>query len=147
MKISIDNEVDALHLRFNNNNKVAETIELEQEILIDIDSNNKVIGLEVLHYSKLKQWINDLLKESNLSLNEDSVVFYLHHGYIAAWFDMRDVKKEYTVCKYYLEAESIQYDLVQNFIQDEIDFIIRNRNIINSKYINVISDSTQIYYK
>lgn len=105
------------------------------------------MGLEVLHYSKLKQWANKLLKENDLSLNKDSIVFFMHHGFVAAWFDMRDVKKEYTVCKTYIEEEAIEYDLVQNFIQDEVDFIIRNRDIINSKYINVISDNTTLHYK
>ena len=130
MKISIDNKVDALYLKFNDN-KVAETISLESEINVDIDSNNKVIGLEVLHYSKIKQWANDLLKENDLSLNEDSIVFFLHCGFVAAWFDMRDVKEEYTVCKSYVETETIQYDLVQNFIQDEVDFAFKTFEYLN----------------
>jgi uncharacterized protein YuzE len=147
MKLSIDNQVDSLYLKFNDN-KVAETIEIEQEIFADIDSNNKVVGLEVLHYSKLKQWANELLLENSLSLNEDSIVFYLHQGYITAWFDIKDVKEEYTICKTYVETESIQYNLVQNFIQDEVDFIVRHkRKIVDSKYINIISDKTALYYK
>lgn len=124
MKITIDNQVDTLYLKFNDN-KIAQTIQLELEINADVDVNNKVVGLEVLHYSKLRQWADDLLKENNLALNEDSVVFYLHHGYITAWFDKKDVKEEYTVCKFYVETEEIQYDLIENFIQDEVDFILR----------------------
>lgn len=146
MKISIDSEVDALYITFNNN-KIAQTIQLELEINADVDVNNKVVGLEVLHYSKLRQWADDLLKENNLALNEDSVVFYLHHGYITAWFDKKDVKEEYTVCKFYVETEEIQYDLIENFIQDEVDFILRHKKDRDSKYINVISNDTTIYYK
>lgn len=146
MKVKIDNELDALYLKFNDN-KIAETIQLELEINVDINDNNKVVGLEVLHYSKVKEWTNNLLKENNLSLNEDSIVFYIHHGYIIAWFDMKDVKEEYTVCKTYLESETIEYDLVQNYIQDEVNFIVKNRNIISSKYTNVISDTTTLHYK
>jgi uncharacterized protein YuzE len=146
MKTSIDNHVDALYITFNDN-KVAETIQLETEIKVDVDSNNKVVSLEVLVYSKLRQWTNELLQENDLSLNEDSIVFFLHQGFATAWFDMKDVKEEYTVCKTYVETESIQYDLVQNFIQEEVDFIVRHRNKANSKYINVISEDTQLHYK
>lgn len=53
MKISIDDQVDALYLKFNDN-KIVETIQLETEINVDIDINNKVIGFEVLHYSKIR---------------------------------------------------------------------------------------------
>ena len=123
MKLSIDTDIDALYITFNDN-KVAQTIQLELEINADIDTNNRVVGLEVLSYSKLRQWADDLLKENDLSLNEDSIVFFMHQGYVAAWFDMRDVKEDYTVCKSYLEGETIEYDLVQNFIQDEVDFIL-----------------------
>jgi uncharacterized protein YuzE len=133
MKTSIDNHVDALYITFNDN-KVAETIQLETEIKVDVDSNNKVVSLEVLVYSKLRQWTNELLQENDLSLNEDSVVFYMHQSYSAAWFDMRDVKEEYTVCKTYLEEGSIQYDLVQNFIQDEVDFAFKTFEYINHSY-------------
>jgi uncharacterized protein YuzE len=131
MKISIDPQVDALYLKFNDN-KVVETIQLE--INVDIDSNNKVVGLEVLHYSKLKQWANELLQENNLYLNEDSSVFFLHQGYNVAWFDIRDVEEEYTVCKTYTEEGSIQYDLVQNFIQNEVDFAFKTFEYINDSY-------------
>jgi uncharacterized protein YuzE len=133
MKISIDPQVDALYLKFNDN-KVVETIQLELEINVDIDSNNKVVGLEVLHYSKLKQWANELLQENNLYLNEDSSVFFLHQGYNVAWFDIRDVEEEYTVCKTYTEEGSIQYDLVQNFIQNEVDFAFKTFEYINDSY-------------
>lgn len=125
MKLSIDNQVDALYITFNDN-KVAETIQLELEINVDVDDNNKVVGLEVLHYSKLKQWTKELLEENNLSLSNDAIVFYLHQGYNTAWFNLRDMNKQ--VCMTYLEGEQdIQFDFVQNFIQAEVDFIIKHR--------------------
>jgi uncharacterized protein YuzE len=129
MKLSIDNQVDALYITFNDN-KVAETMQLELEINADIDTNNRVVGLEVLGYSKLRQWADDLLKENDLSLMRIVLYFLCIR---VAWFEIRDVKEEYTVCKTYIEEETIEYDLVQNFIQDEVDFIIRNRNIVNLK--------------
>lgn len=61
-------------------------------------------------------------------------MFFLHQGYIAAWFDMKDVKEEYTVCKSYLEGKTIQYDLVQNYIQDEVDFAFKTIEYINDSY-------------
>ena len=96
-------------------------------INVDIDINNKVVGLKVINYSKVKEWTQELLQENGLFLNEDSIVFYLHHGYYCAWFDLKDVKDEYTVCKCYLEGDnSIEYDLVKNYIQDEVDCWIKS---------------------
>lgn len=127
MKLSIDTDIDALYITFNDN-KVAQTIQLELEINVDVDANNKVVGLEVLHYSKLKEWTNELLQADDLSLAKDAIVFYMHQGYNAAWFSLSDMNEYYTVCKIYLEGEqSIHFDLVQNFIQAEVDFIIKHR--------------------
>lgn len=126
MKLSIDNEVDALHLRFNDN-KVVETIQLELETIVDVDSNNKVVGLEVLHYSKLIQWTNTLLLDNGkCTLAEDAIVFFMHQGYVSAWFYKAQITN-YTVCRCYVEGEKIQNDTVENYIQTEVDFIIKHR--------------------
>ena len=128
MKISINDQVDALYLTFNNN-KVAETIQLELEINADVDSNNKVVGLEVLHYSKLRHWTNNLLESAGIShLLEDIVVFHMHHGYTVAWFYKQQITiANCTPCRCYVEGENIQYDTVENYIQTKVDFIIKHR--------------------
>lgn len=125
MKVTIDNTIDSVYLKFNDN-KIEETISLEKEIKVDIDASNKVVGIEILHYSKLIEWTNELLADNNLLLlDENCIVFNMHQGYLTAWFDIRDIKEEYTICKYYLEGESIEYDLVKNYIQDEVDITIK----------------------
>lgn len=151
MKINFHNcdndSEDTLVIIFNDS-IISECIEITSDFIVGIDFNNKLVNIEVLNYSRNRQWADDLLKDNNLSLNEDSVVFFLHQGYITAWFDIKDIKEEYTVCKYYLEGESIKYDLVKNYIQDEIDIIVRHRRkFVDSKYINIISDKTALYYK
>jgi len=134
LAINIDtNNDDCLYLKFTNN-QVIQTITIEDvpTINVDIDINNKVVGLEVNNYSKVKEWAQELLQENGLSLNDDSIVFYIHHGYECIWFDLRDVKDEYTVCKYYLEGESnVEYDLVKNCIQDEVNLYIMATKILD----------------
>ncbi len=51
MKIEYDREVDALYIRIQEK-KVFKTREIEEGINIDIDENNKIIGLEVLDATK-----------------------------------------------------------------------------------------------
>ena len=129
MKLSIDDQVDALYLKFNDN-KVAETIQLELEVNIDIDSNNKIVGLEVLHYSKLKWWTNNLFLDNDIDrLSDDDLVFFMHQGYVTAWFNKANIIdwKSHTVCKCYAEGQKIHDDTVENYIQTEVDFIIKHR--------------------
>jgi len=47
MKIEYDKEVDALYIRIQEK-KVARTTELEPGINLDIDEENKIIGLEII---------------------------------------------------------------------------------------------------
>lgn len=47
MKIEYDQEVDALYIRIQEK-KVARTTELEEGINLDIDAENKIIGLEII---------------------------------------------------------------------------------------------------
>jgi uncharacterized protein YuzE len=123
MKLSIDKDIDALYITFNDN-KVAETIQLQRKINVDVDSDNKVVRIEVLHYSKTKYRANEILEDTAyLSLDEDSIVFYINNGiYTTAWFNLRDVTDHYTVCKHFSEGGEVEYDLVKNFIQTEVDF-------------------------
>ena len=55
MKIEYDNEIDALYIRIQEK-YVAHTKELEEGINIDIDEDNKIIGIEIIgaaeRYSK-----------------------------------------------------------------------------------------------
>ncbi len=55
MKIEYDSEVDALYIRIQEK-KVSRTKELEEGINIDLDEENKIIGLEIIgateRYSK-----------------------------------------------------------------------------------------------
>ena len=47
MKIEYDSEVDALYIRIQEK-KVSHTRELEEGINIDLDDENKIIGLEII---------------------------------------------------------------------------------------------------
>jgi len=47
MKIEYDNEVDALYIRIQEK-EVSRTKEIEEGINLDIDKDNKIIGLEII---------------------------------------------------------------------------------------------------
>ena len=129
MKLSIDTDIDALYLTFSDN-KVTETIQLELEINVDVDSNNKVVGLEVLHYSKLKEWVNELLKENDLPILEDTEIpFYMHQGYEAVWFRKEDADKEDIVCTYYLEGDKMDRFILREYLQDQVNFELFHRRL------------------
>lgn len=51
MKLRIDKEVDALYLRLDKG-KVIESEEVAPGIIVDFDSKNNVVGVEVLDVSK-----------------------------------------------------------------------------------------------
>ncbi|MBM4054579.1 MAG: DUF2283 domain-containing protein [Planctomycetes bacterium] len=52
MKIEYDSEVDALYIRIQEK-KVSHTKELEEGINIDLDEENKIIGLEIIGATEL----------------------------------------------------------------------------------------------
>ena len=53
MKISYDPEADAIYIHFRSNGTtVAETREVTEEILVDVDEKENIIGLEILFASK-----------------------------------------------------------------------------------------------
>ena len=51
MDISFDREADALYIQFQTG-KVKETIKLRDGLLIDIDKNGKIFGIEILDVSQ-----------------------------------------------------------------------------------------------
>ncbi|MBI2628208.1 MAG: DUF2283 domain-containing protein [Candidatus Niyogibacteria bacterium] len=52
MMIKYDKESDALYIRINKA-KVVKTLEEREGFLVDIDKNGKVIGIEILNFSKV----------------------------------------------------------------------------------------------
>lgn len=50
MNIEYDKLVDAAYIRLNKG-KVKKTIKLKDRLLVDIDKNDKVIGIEILDFS------------------------------------------------------------------------------------------------
>ena len=132
MKVNINNEDDVVYLTFNDN-EITGTISLEQEVNVDIDCNNKAVGVEIIHHSKLKEWASDLLQEDGfLSLLEDDIAIFNHQGYLIAWFNLTHVNTEqHTPCNWYLEGGVIKHDTVENFIQDEINGHIKQENMLN----------------
>ncbi len=51
MKIEYDSEVDALYIRIEEK-EVSRTKELEEGVNLDLDENNKIIGLEIIGASE-----------------------------------------------------------------------------------------------
>jgi len=52
MKINYDKSVDALYIEFKGS-KSAKTLEKDDNVLVDFDKHGKVVGIEILHYSKV----------------------------------------------------------------------------------------------
>jgi len=55
MKIEIDKEVDAAYIYLEDQSKteeVARTITVNENIILDFDSSNRLVGIEVLNASK-----------------------------------------------------------------------------------------------
>jgi uncharacterized protein YuzE len=78
MKIEYDREVDALYIRLQEK-YVARTIEIEEELNLDLDENGKLIGLEVLDATE-RYTLADIFNISteNLILGERSGVEERH---------------------------------------------------------------------
>jgi len=56
MRIEYDRDVDAAYIYIEEptkNGKVKKTIELNENIILDFDENNKLMGVEVLSASKI----------------------------------------------------------------------------------------------
>jgi len=52
MKINYDKSVDALYIEFKGS-KSAKTLEKDDNVLVDFDKKGNVVGIEILHYSKI----------------------------------------------------------------------------------------------
>ena len=53
MKISYDPEADAIYIHFRSNGEtVAETREVTEDILVDVDDKENIMGLEILFASQ-----------------------------------------------------------------------------------------------
>jgi len=51
MKLRLDKQADALYMRFHDS-KIIESEEIAPGVIVDFDSKNNVVGVEVLHLSK-----------------------------------------------------------------------------------------------
>lgn len=49
MKVHFDEEADAVFLKLDATSKVIESQEVEEGVILDFDSNGKVIGIEILN--------------------------------------------------------------------------------------------------
>lgn len=52
MKITYDEQADALYIQFQPESKVKETVQIREGILCDIDKQGRIFGIEVLDVSK-----------------------------------------------------------------------------------------------
>lgn len=51
MKISYDKQTDVLYLKFSDK-KIKDSEEIEENVVLDFDENNKVAGVEILYFVK-----------------------------------------------------------------------------------------------
>ena len=51
MKMTYDKEADALYIRLSDK-KVAESEETEKNVVLDFDSDNNIVGIEILYFVK-----------------------------------------------------------------------------------------------
>jgi uncharacterized protein YuzE len=67
MKITFDKEADAMYIEVSNN-EFAKNKKIDAETIIDLDSNGKIIGIELLNVSKrmTKDFLSDI-RVQNLS--------------------------------------------------------------------------------
>ena len=59
--IEYDSEADAAYIRINPRSKIKESVELEENVIADIDKNRKIVGLEILNFSKMKVKLNEFI--------------------------------------------------------------------------------------
>ncbi len=58
-----DQEADAAYIKVKKGAKVYETAEIEDNVLADLDKNKKLIGIEILNFSKVNFKLGKLVKE------------------------------------------------------------------------------------
>lgn len=70
MKITYDKEADALYMKLTDKN-IVESEEIAENIVIDLDSDNNVVGIEVTYFvSKYKQDFFPVFKQVEQSVWE-----------------------------------------------------------------------------
>lgn len=68
MKITYDKEADALYMKLTDK-KIVESEEIAENIVIDFDADNKVVGIEVIYFvSKHKQDFFPVFKQVEQSV-------------------------------------------------------------------------------
>ncbi|MHA1193139.1 MAG: DUF2283 domain-containing protein [Promethearchaeota archaeon] len=68
MEFSFDKIANALYIRFSNE-KVIDSDEVAEGIIVDYGKDNKIIGLEILNFKKRKLDMNDLIE-----LNAEEII-------------------------------------------------------------------------
>ncbi len=59
-RIKYDAEADAAYIKVKNG-KVSDTVEISEDMFVDVDSRKHIIGLEILNFSKKKVNLNELI--------------------------------------------------------------------------------------
>ena len=57
MKLHVDKEADALHLRLDDS-KIVDSEEVAPGVMLDYNASNEVVGVEVLHLSNRSRRLN-----------------------------------------------------------------------------------------
>jgi uncharacterized protein YuzE len=55
LKFRFDEVTHSLYVKFNNN-RVVESEELEDNLIVDFDNNDKIVGFEILNLQKLEDF-------------------------------------------------------------------------------------------
>ena len=58
-----DPEADAAYIRVKGKGKIHETAEIEHNVLADLDKNQKLIGVEILNFSRAKFNLGKLIRK------------------------------------------------------------------------------------
>jgi uncharacterized protein YuzE len=68
MKITYDKEADALYIKLSEK-KILKSDEIEENIIVDLDNENKIVGIEVLYFvQKHKQDFFPVFKQVEQSV-------------------------------------------------------------------------------
>jgi len=68
VNISYDSVADALYIKFSNE-RIKESDEISKGVILDYSNDGKIIGIEILNYSKRNIDLNKLIK-----LREEEIV-------------------------------------------------------------------------
>ncbi len=62
LKVSYDRVADALYIRLRESN-VSDSIELDGGIIVDLDERGKIVGLEIINFSKSGVDLDKIIRE------------------------------------------------------------------------------------